>query len=173
MDRIFKNYYLKLQIEKDVEARIESLKSSSRVLAVQETDAKLKELAATVRDKKLPAETRELAAKEFNSLAIEHQSLIQEMEQYLADEKRKATNELVKTLEKIIADVRVEVSLICKEGGYDFVLETAGKSSSQISPIVYLREKTDLTDLVIERLNKDAPAEDSTEEKSAESAEAE
>ena len=159
MDRIFQNYYLKLQIESDVQARIEKLKTSSRVLAVQESDAKLKELATTVRDRKLPAETRELAAEEFNSLSIEHQSLIQEMERFLSDEKQKATRELVETLEKIIITVREEIAVISKEGGYDFVLETAGMTSTQISPIIYLREKTDLTDLVVERLNKDAPKE--------------
>ena len=170
MNKLFENYYLKLEIERDVASRIDALKNSSRVQAVQETDAKLKELAATVRDRKLAAETRELAAKEFNSLALEHQSLVQEMEQYLSDEKQKATLELVETLEEIIVTVREEVAVISKEGGYDFVLETGGMTSSRISPIIYLKEKTDLTDLVIERLNKDAPSQDSEEEEAAEPA---
>ncbi|MGJ8723710.1 MAG: OmpH family outer membrane protein [Roseibacillus sp.] len=158
MDEVYLNYHLKLKIEKDVQAKIEALKTSSRVVAVQETDAKLKDLAKTVRDKTLAAETRELAAEEFNSLAIEHQSLIQEMERYLADEKQKATRELVESLEEIIVIVRKEISKVCREENYDFVLENAGKTSSQISPVIYLRNKTDITSLIVERLNKSAPA---------------
>lgn len=157
MDDVFAKYYLKIKIEKDVQEQIEALKTSSRVVAVQEMDSKLKELAVTVRDKALAAETRELAAKEFNSLAIEHQALLQEMEQFLADAKRQATRDLVETLEELISRVRKEISILSKEEGYDLVLESRGKTSSQISPIVYLRNKTDITTLVVERLNKDAP----------------
>ena len=160
IEKIFADYHNKLEIEKDIQTRIEALKTSPRVLAVQETDTKLKELAATVRDKKLAPETRELAGKEFNSIAMEHQSLVQEMEQFLSSEKNQATRELVEALEKVIAIVREEISAVAQEEGCDLVLETGGATSSQISPIIYLREKTDLTALVLsKRLNKDAPAE--------------
>ena len=89
IDTIYAKYHRKLTIEKEVQDKVDALKNSSRVLAVEETDTKLQELAETVRDKKLPAEARELAAEEFNSLAIEHQALIREMKDFLREEKRK------------------------------------------------------------------------------------
>lgn len=158
IDTIFTGFSRKLTVEKEVANKIEALKQSPRVLAVQEMDTKLKELAATVRDKTKDPETRELAAEEFNSLAIEHQSLLQEMEKFLQEEKLKATRQLVDTVEKLIGEIRAEISRVGKEQNFDMVLEVGGRSSSQVSPIIYLREKTDLTSLVLERLNAEGAA---------------
>lgn len=166
MDAVFRQYHRKLSVEKKVQAQIDALRTSSRVLAVQEADAKLKELASTVRDKQMPAETRELAAQEFDSLAIEYQGLLREMEEYLNAEKRKATLYLVENLEAIMLEVRTETSLIGKEQDFDLVLEKSGKTSSQISPIIYLREKTDITDIVLERLNAQSPPASEAKEES-------
>lgn len=157
MDRIFIGYFRKAAIEKDVKDQIEALQNSPRVLAVQEMDAKLKKLAETVRDKTQTEEVRELAAKEFNSISIEYPALIEEMEQYLNTEKRMATTRLVETIEEIIAEVRAEISALGEAGGYDLVLELEGKTSSQVSPIIYLRDGFDLTDSVLTKLNADAP----------------
>lgn len=164
MDVILTNYYRKAMVEKDVQDRIEALKSSPRVLAVQEMDAKLKELADTVRDKTQKEATRETAAEEFNSISIEYPALMEEMEQFLTEEKRKATTELVETIEDIQAEVRAEISAIGKSEGYDLILERGGKTSSQVSPIIYLRDGTDLTEMVLSRLNANAPAEEKEEE---------
>ena len=157
MDVIFNGYHRKLSIEKEVQEKIAALTNSPRVLAVQEMDAKLKELAVTVRDKKLTPETRELAAEEFNSLAIEHQSLIQEMEEYLEQEKRAETQRLVETLEDILQIVHTEIAKIGKEQDFDLIIELEGKTSTQVSPIIYLREKNDITDLILKSLNEQSP----------------
>ena len=157
IDTIYAKYHRKLTIEKEVQDKVDALKNSSRVLAVEETDTKLQELAETVRDKKLPAEARELAAEEFNSLAIEHQALIREMKDFLREEKRKTTRELVETVEQIIVEIRAEISKISQEQQFDFVFEEGGKTSTQVSPIIYLREKIDITEAVLEVLNADAP----------------
>lgn len=162
MDEIFKNFHRKVSIEREVQEKIENLKTSSRVVAVKETDTRLKELAQTVRNKQETVETRELAAKEFNLLSIEYQALIREMETFLHEEKRKATLELVETIESLIVEIRREISAIGKEQGFDLVLEQGGKTSSQIPSIIYLREKTDITAEAIERLNAAAES-DATE----------
>lgn len=149
MDRIFQESERKMMMESDVNDKIESLKTSSRVTAVREMDSKLKALAKTVRDEKLTAETRELAAKEFNSLSAEYQSLVREMEEFIRDERQDAKRQLVESVEALVNDVRQIINQIAKEEKVDFVLEIGGKTSSQVSPIIYLRDKVDLTDKVL------------------------
>ena len=134
-------------------AESEALQSSPRVVAVQEMDAKLKTLATTVRDKKIALEVRENATEEFKSLSIEYQSLVQEMETFLAAEKQKLTEDLVTDLEAFILEVREVITTVGKEGGFDLVLEEFGKTSTQTSAIIYLRNKVDITDKVLARLN--------------------
>lgn len=153
MDEIFSNFHRKVEFEKKIQQNIEDLKNSSRVVAVKEVDTRLKELASTVRNKKETAKNRELAAEKFNSLSLEYQSLIIEMDAFLKEERKKATLTLVETVENLIVEIRQEISLIGKEQGFDLVLEQSGKTSSQIPAIIYLRDKTDITAEIIARLN--------------------
>ena len=79
------------------------------------------------------------------------------MKDFLREEKRKTTRELVETVEQIIVEIRAEISKISQEQQFDFVFEEGGKTSTQVSPIIYLREKIDITEAVLEVLNADAP----------------
>ena len=152
MDRIFLESEQKDVIEENVEKKMDSLKSSPRVLAVQEMDSRLKAIAETVRDEDLAPEQREQAANEFNSLSMEYQSLVQEMEEFLQDEKMNAKRKLVETVEALVEEVREVVAQTSKEMDVDLVFEIGGKTSSQVSPIIYLRDRVDLTDAVLAKL---------------------
>ncbi len=159
MDKIYQGYQRKIEIERQISERLEALKNSPRTQAVQEMDQKMQDLARIVRDKASPIKTREKAANEFNTLAIEHQALIKNVNEHLRKDKLDATEELVETVERLIGEVHKEIVLIGKEKGFDLVLETAGSTSSQTSPLIYIREKTDITQLVLTRLNQStAPA---------------
>ncbi len=134
--------------------RIDKLKLNPRVTAVTQLDQTLKELAARVRNEELPQEERDTAAEEFKSLSVEYQSLAKEMDDFLFKEKKKATENLVETIEELIALTRVKVNEIAKEEGYDLVLEVGGHTSTQVSSIIYLRSGTEITQLVTDRINE-------------------
>ena len=79
------------------------------------------------------------------------------MEEYLEQEKRAETQRLVETLEDILQIVHTEIAKIGKEQDFDLIIELEGKTSTQVSPIIYLREKNDITDLILKSLNEQSP----------------
>ena len=66
---------------------------------------------------------------------------------------------MVRTTRELLGDVRAIVQKIAEEEGFDHVFEVSGETSSQLSTLIYIRNATDLTDRVIEELNKDQPKE--------------
>ena len=155
---VFSKYYRKIEAEKAMQDRLAEIKVNPRAVAVQELDAKLSELAEMVRDEKNTKEERETAMEEFNSTTIEYRSLAKELENFMSIEQQKVTVSLVDNIEKITTEVRDQVQVIGKEMGYDLVLEVGGVTSTQISPIIYIRDGIDISDEVVTRLNADAPA---------------
>ena len=51
------------------------------------------------------------------------------------------------------------VQKIAEDKDFDYVFETSGKTSSQLEPLLYIRNSTDITELVITELNKNKPPE--------------
>lgn len=153
MEIVFGQYQKKSQAKARNLEQLEKLAKDPRIAAVRELDAQLKELAATVRDKSLSDEVREKAAMTFNSLSSEYTSLTTEMESFLQNEKRKLTLEFVQEWEKLLAEAEAVTAKIGREGGYELVLEIGGKSSSMMPTVLHLSDSTDITELVIQRLN--------------------
>lgn len=158
IESLFSRYHRKTVVENEMQAKINALKNNPRVLAVRDLNTKLSELAAIVRDDSQPEEDRKIAAEEFNATSVEYQSLAKEMELFMAEEQRKATKQMVEAIEALMEDVRERVSEIGKSEGYDLILEIGGLTSSQTSPIIFLRNGTDISELVLERLNAEFPA---------------
>jgi len=154
---VLEKYHRKIASEKELKERITSIQSTPRFAAVQEMNAKLTELAKTVRTPSHSIEVRDAAALEFNATSLEHQSLNKELETFLATEKKAATNAMVTELEAILVEIRTETNNIAVQENYDLVLEVGGQTSSQTSPIIYLREKTDITQMVLSNLNAHSP----------------
>ena len=64
---------------------------------------------------------------------------------------------MVQKTRELLQDVQNIVRKIAEEEGIDHVFEVSGKSSSQLPSLIYIRNATDLTDRVIEELNRNQP----------------
>ena len=67
---------------------------------------------------------------------------------------------MVKRTYQLLEDVRTLARKIAEEDGFDYVFEVSGKTSSQLSALIYIREATDLTARIIGELNRNAPRKD-------------
>lgn len=74
--------------------------------------------------------------------------------------KEKENIELGKLREEILDAVRE----IGKEEGYDFIFDRSGASGANVLILAYAKDATDLTALVLERINRDAPKKDKDQE---------
>ena len=49
------------------------------------------------------------------------------------------------------------VQAVGDEQGYDYIFDRSGASGAGVNVLVYTKDATDLTRLLLERINKDAP----------------
>ncbi len=54
------------------------------------------------------------------------------------------------------------------EQGYDFIFDRSGASGANVPILSYAKDATDLTAVLLERINKDAPDEGGEEEEGSE-----
>ena len=60
-------------------------------------------------------------------------------------------------------DIREELVLMVQavgeEKGFNFIFDRSGASGTGVAVLVYTKDATDLTGILLERINKDAPVE--------------
>ena len=91
---------------------------------------------------------------------FERDSLKREHDKYLEEQNRLINEGMVKRTYQLLKDVRTLARKIAEEDGFDYVFEVSGKTSSQLSALIYIREATDLTARIIGELNRNAPRKD-------------
>lgn len=152
VSEVYLRYTQFLGIEESYNQQAKALEQNPRFQAVKETDARLKELSETLKNSETSEESREVVGKEFTLLSEEFTSLSTELREFLAGERLRLTAEKVVLIEKALENIQLVVRQLGKEQKLDYVFDVSGESSSQSSPIVYVREPVDLTASVIERL---------------------
>ncbi|MEM9079327.1 MAG: OmpH family outer membrane protein [Verrucomicrobiota bacterium] len=150
---IFESYDATLESKEDFRSDREEVIKGTRFESLREANRELKELAARVRDEEISPENREIAAEKFNNLSLEYQALMLDFENYLKAEQRRQSLEQLKRAEELLVVIRAEIELLSKNKDYDLVFEIGGLTSSQLSPILYIRDGIDLTQIVLARLN--------------------
>lgn len=150
---VYIQYIGVLGIEQSFHSQLKALEKNPRFQAVSETDTRLKQLSTTLRDQETNEETRQLAAKEFSLLSDEFTALSGELRDFFSQEQVRLTAEKVVLIEKALSNLRTAIEEVSQEQGLDHVFDLSGRTSSQTSPIIYLRSGVDLTPLVLERLD--------------------
>ena len=154
----FEAYHLSVEEHARTRAAREELKKDKRLERIKLTRVELLDLRNNVRDATLPEAQRQEYFRKFQMKAHELRSLQRDTIHHLDEQNKTIDEAMVKKTRVLLEAVRAVVQNLGEEGGYDYVFEMGGKTSSQIAPLIYIRHATDLTELVIETLNKDAPA---------------
>jgi len=163
--RAFEEYYVALAEKEKVAAAKKKLAKDPRLEQLKLTRVELLELRDKVRDTSLPEEARQEYFQKFQMKAHELNALRRDINNFREEETRKIDEAMVLRTKELLYVIRSTVRKIAEEGGFELVLEKGGTTSSQISALIYVRDATDLTPLVIEHLNKDAPKEEIADNK--------
>lgn len=155
--KAFEAYHVTLEEKEKNKAARAELKKDKRLEQIKLTRVELLDLRENVRDTTLAEAQREEYFRKFQIKAHELRSLQRDTLNYLAEQNRIIDTAMVDKTKELLETIRSVVREIGEQGGYDYVFEKGGKTSSQIAPLIYIRNATDLTDLVIKTLNKDAP----------------
>lgn len=134
----FKDYADKLaNSQLKLEEEFRSLRDASQNIAFSETERESKRLAA--RDK-----YRQLQAKQAELKQYDQEKSAQLKEQY--DNMRK----------ELLTEIRKSIARFAKEQGYLLVLDASGKTMNNIPLIIYYETGMDITDTILEKINKGA-----------------
>ncbi len=143
---IFRAYLLKLQDQiRQLETECNTARDKAQNLALEES-------ARTAAAETLRSKTRELAAKRA------------EAEQYATERNRQMREFEQQKRQDILADIRAEIRRRALAEGYDFVLDSSGKTMNDVPTVLYCNPAVDLTEEVLKTLNATAtaPAETTT-----------
>ncbi|WP_176012899.1 OmpH family outer membrane protein [Victivallis sp. Marseille-Q1083] len=77
-----------------------------------------------------------------------------EIEQYAMSSQKQFSELERKKNDEIVTEIKTEVTKRAAVSGYTFVLDCSGKNSNAVTAVVYFDPATDITDAVLEALNR-------------------
>jgi outer membrane protein len=147
-----------LRVMKDRDERIAGLKA----LEAEIEDLKKQESDPSVADAKKQAifSSRQVKQQQFDGLR-------KELEEFIQRKTRALQEQMQLRMTSILEEIRVKVQKHAEGDGYDYVLDKTGTSTSQVPILLYTKDATDITEVLLKTINDGAPA-PAVEEKKAE-----
>lgn len=124
---------------KDLEAEIGALKAQEGDPSV--ADAKKQEIFSN----------RQTKQQEFEVLR-------KELEEFLQRKMRALQEQSQLRAKVILEEIRTMVRKHAEDQGYDYVLDKTGTSTSQVPILLYTKDATDITEVLLKTINEGAPA---------------
>ena len=102
----------------------------------------------------MPSSDQASLRKNYNVLTLRHTELTQKPKESELTEKDKLDREIATLTRKHLDKIHATAQKYAKDNKYNWVIDTSGATNSQVSPLIYARETTDVTEEVLAILNK-------------------
>ncbi len=158
MERLFNEYHQTTKVQRDINierARIQK-DNNNRLASIREIDSKLQKIREQLVDKELGEKQRRALGDESRELSQDGKSKERERTEFLERRNRALSEKMRKQMRGILVTIQRSVSERAKEGNYDFIFDASGNSNQGIPFVLHARDTTDLTDSLLEEINKDA-----------------
>ena len=66
---------------------------------------------------------------------------------------------LAQSTRQLLDEIQQVIHQYAKDNGYHWIIDTSGVSNTQVSPLIYARDSTDVTEPILAILNKKAAKE--------------
>ncbi|MBJ07031.1 MAG: hypothetical protein CMO40_07970 [Verrucomicrobiaceae bacterium] len=157
--KAFEAYHLTITERTAVSEARSKLQQDTRSETLKLLEVELKDLKGRAKDPALSEDEREEYYRRYMLKNFERDSLKRQYEKHLAEQNRLINEGMVKRTYELLGDLRALARKVAEEEGFDYVFEVSGKTSSQLSTLIYIRDATDLTARIIAELNRDVAAE--------------
>ena len=162
MQRLFKEYYKTEQaLEKLRDAAAQAEETRQNMVTVgQALVAEVRELEEKAQNPALSEEARQAAAATVDEKTNEVLQKQQELRTFEENTRRSLMQRNQTHRELMLDEITAQVMLVGKEKGADLIFDTSAPENGVglIPSVLYAKEEWDVTDSVLTRLNKDAPA---------------
>ncbi|MDA7863554.1 OmpH family outer membrane protein [Akkermansiaceae bacterium] len=162
MSRLVADYHISKSTRDSFSAYQETIKGQDgvRIEKIKESAEMAKKLQQDVDDPSLSAEKRDSLFKEASARRDEAKRLQEDRVSWLKRKQAQLNEEAAKKFGDIRKELMTIVQAVGTEEGYDYIFDRSGGSGAGVNVLVYTKDATDLTGLLLERINKDAPKEE-------------
>lgn len=161
MQELFKQYYRTNEAQKQINverARIQK-DNNERLSRIRELETSLGNLRKQLDDPAINDSKKQTLFKEFQTKQQEGVALDRERREFLQRRNQALNEKMVQRMKGILEEIRKLVEEQAKKDDYDYVFDKSGLSTSQVPLLLYTKDATDITAVLLKDLNKDAPAE--------------
>lgn len=130
----------------DIAGRLRSMDEGLRQLEarLQKSDLEAKDRSQLEREKGLRQQERESLDRERRSTALARHGEL--------------NRKMVLRMENLLAEIKELVVEHAERTGYDLVFDVEGLNSAQVPVLLFAKEATDITPMILKELNKNAPS---------------
>ncbi|BCX48925.1 hypothetical protein HAHE_28330 [Haloferula helveola] len=175
MQQLFKEYHRTNEAQKNINverARIQK-ENNERLARIRELDTELQNMRKQLDDPSISDSKKQSVYREWQMKQNEGIALDRERREFLQRRNQALNEKMVQRMKGILEEIRKLVEEEAKKEDYDYVFDKSGMSTSQVPFLLYTKDATDITAVLLEDLNKDAPEDSGTEEEATEPAPAE
>ena len=114
----------------------------------------IKEVYAKLKSKAIPRSERDQLIDQRENLIKQYKALANEIKQADGAQATATKQKITSATRRILDQCKLTTDEYAKSNGYQWVIETSGTTSSQVSPLIYARHAIDITDEVLAVLNE-------------------
>jgi outer membrane protein len=162
LGRVFTNYWKTKQAQGVIDEHRQDIEKTGREMMTDFNKAKedYQKILDSVKDTAISSSERDKRKQSAEDKLKELKEKDDNLAQFDRASRASLEEQLKRTRDNIVADIRIAVSAKAKTDGYTLVLDTAAQSANGTPVILYsVPGDSDLTDAVIKQINMGAPVE--------------
>ena len=155
-DELLKNYKKANDHRKALLAKRDQHKQRLATLVARRT--KVSEAMASLREEIIKQaetkEARETYRDRADKIVNQYQSLNRAINEIENLHLKQAKKDLSTLIQSSLNEIHTMIHQYARDHQYDWIIDTSGRSSSTISPLIYARAAEDITDKILQHINQ-------------------
>ena len=160
MQELFKQYYRTNEAQKQINVERAKIQkdNNERMAKIREIETSLGKLCKQLEDPAINDSRKQALFKDWQSQQNEGIALDRERREFLQRRNQLLNEKMLQKMKGILEEIRKLVEEHAKGEDFDYVFDKSGLSTSQVPFLLYTKDATDITAVLLKDLNKDAPA---------------
>lgn len=156
VEKLFNSYYKTSQVENIIKKQAQVYQNyiNKKLESAKAVDKKFRVQLDKAQNVTLSAADRNNAAKEAEKLNSEIRVLRTEIDTYSKDKRKEMANLTMRKRQELMQEITDCIRKVAEGLGADFVFDVSGRNSNQIQTVVYAKPSADITNQVLQILNK-------------------
>jgi len=162
LGRVFTNYWKTKQAQVVIDAKKNDIQKDGKELmdTFNKSKQEYQKMLETVNDPAVSSEERDKRKKAAEDKLKDLKEQDDNLQQFDRASQASLVEQLKRTRDKIVSDIRAAVSAKAKTDGYNLVIDTSAQSANETPVVLYsVPGDNDITEAVIKQINIGAPVE--------------